>query len=302
MRLALENSHLNVNVAEATNDTVALELILRGDIDLVVSAVSVPSVDAIRLLRVIRRRRDKTTLPVVLVDHEGCDSARETSYVQGVNDYVMGPFSSVELVARVETQLRLMFLQQELRRSDERFRRLGVHDELTGLANRKHMLEASRRELARSRRHRLSMTLCAMEIRHFRELSLRVGRFVSDVIITEMGEVLGATLRTADLLGCLARARFVALLPQTDEAQGRSVAARLAAAVAAHSFSNYDAGDVVLAMGLATYPSGRLESVAELLDTAQAGLEADVLGGGALVNNDSAEGASYSDPADAPER
>src|SRR5690606_13488020 len=145
-------------------------------------------------------------------------------------------------------------LQKELRRANERHKRLGSHDELTGLANRRYIVEQSVRELARSRRHDFAMSLAILDIDHFREINNNVGHLVGDAILTELGGILQQELRTPDVVARLNGGKFGALLPQTDQDRALHACERLLSAVRAHAFAGHRAGEISIAVGVACYP------------------------------------------------
>ncbi|MEO1481682.1 MAG: diguanylate cyclase [Myxococcota bacterium] len=272
-RRILEQSPLRLRVLEAGDGAQALPIALSGDIDMVVSDIVMPKLDGIQLLRGIRQQLSWDDLPVILVTSVSEEDIRNESFEAGANDYLSRPFSPEELLGRIRVQLRLRQLQEDLRRANERHRRLGSHDELTGLANRRHLLDLCRRELSRSRRHKLAMTVAVVDIDHFRSLSKSIGPLAGDAIITEMASVLGRNLRTADVLARVAPQKFAVMLPHTDGAQGRAAGERLRSAACNHPYPGHRPGDVTVCVGVATYPSGRLESVDELVNAAESSLE-----------------------------
>jgi diguanylate cyclase (GGDEF)-like protein len=240
---------------------------------MVLSDVVMPNLDGIEMLREIRKEQDVGSLPVILVTAQAGEDVREVGFVTGASDYMVRPFSSSELVSRIQVQLRLKSLQKELQRAVDRHRRLSTVDDLTGLANRRHFLDICHRELSRARRHKLAMTICALDIDHLREVNERVGHRAGDALIAEVADVIQRQLRNADLLARFAGGAFALLLPHTDVDQARAAAERIRSAVASHAFPGQAAGDVTASLGIATYPDGALESVEELVNSAQASLD-----------------------------
>jgi diguanylate cyclase (GGDEF)-like protein len=273
MRRTLEQAQLGVQILEAQDGAEALPLALSGDVDVVVSDIVMPNLDGIALLRAIRQQKDHEALPVVLVTTQADHGSRELSLDAGANDYLTRPFAPGELVSRVQVQLRLKRLQQELRRAIERHRRLATHDELTELANRRHLIELCRRELARSRRYKFDLTVVVLDIVRFREINQRVGTLVGDAILSELGALLSRELRAPDVVGRIAGGKFGALLPQTNPEQALAVCQRLLEAVRSHAFPSHDQGQLCVCIGFAGYPDGNLESVDELFNAAEANLE-----------------------------
>ena len=283
MREVLEGSELELDIREAANGEDALVQALTGEVDIVISDIVMPGLSGIELVRLIRQERDADTLPVVLVTAAGDDAVREESFTTGASDYLTKPFSSAELISRVQVQLRLKRLQLELRRANERLRKLGSYDELTGLANRRHLKDVLRRELARSRRYSFSMSVVALDLDRFRDVNRRLGPLIGDAILTEVSELLLQQLRTPDVVARTGGEKFAAVLPQTDAEQTALVCNRLCDAVRKYAFPGLEVGELTLAIGFATYPSGNLESVDELLSAAEASLERAKAAGGDRV-------------------
>ena len=195
-RRMLEQSSLSLRVVEAQDGAEALPIALSGDVDIVVSDIVMPRLDGIQLLRGIRQQRDWDTLPVILVTSQAEEDTRNVSFEAGANDYLTRPFNTEDLLGRIKVQLRLKGLHEELKRADERHRKLGTHDELTGLANRRHLFDLARRELSRARRHKLAMSVCVLELDDVREVGQRVTHLTSEAIITDLAAVLARNLRT----------------------------------------------------------------------------------------------------------
>ena len=89
----------------AANGEQALEAAAQQRPDLVVLDLMMPGIDG---LRVMRRLRDQASEPVgvILLTARGEESDRVTGLRLGADDYVVKPFSPVELVARVDAVLR----------------------------------------------------------------------------------------------------------------------------------------------------------------------------------------------------
>jgi DNA-binding response OmpR family regulator len=78
--------------------------LLGAELDLVLLDVVLPGLDGIEFLPELRRARP--TLPVILVTARGAEHDRVRGLERGADDYVVKPFSSSELLARVQAVLR----------------------------------------------------------------------------------------------------------------------------------------------------------------------------------------------------
>jgi DNA-binding response OmpR family regulator len=82
----------------------ARRMIVGADLDLVLLDVMLPGTNGFDLLPQLRRSRP--TLPVIFVTARGSEEDRVQGLRKGADDYVVKPFSSTELLARVEAVLR----------------------------------------------------------------------------------------------------------------------------------------------------------------------------------------------------
>ena len=89
---------------EAGDGDTALEMALGGAIDLALLDVMMPGMDGFDLLQEIRK--SKPGLPVIMVTALGDEQDRVRGLQTGADDYIVKPFSALELVARVQAVLR----------------------------------------------------------------------------------------------------------------------------------------------------------------------------------------------------
>jgi PAS domain S-box-containing protein len=108
MRSYLERILRPLGVVEAVSDGLqALELVRQRPPDLLLSDVLMPKLDGVGLLRAVREDPQTRDLPVVLLSARAAEEERIEGVTAGADDYIIKPFSTRELVARVGTQLAL---------------------------------------------------------------------------------------------------------------------------------------------------------------------------------------------------
>ena len=101
LRLYLEKE--GYTVLEADDGLDALSMLRRGGIDLALVDVMLPELDGFGLLRLVRA---ELGLPIILLTARGEEAHRIAGLELGADDYVVKPFSALEVVARVRAQLR----------------------------------------------------------------------------------------------------------------------------------------------------------------------------------------------------
>ncbi len=100
-------------------------------------------------------------------------------------------------------------------------------DTLTGLLNRRALLEELRRELARARRHADHVSLVYFDIDGFKAVNDARGHQHGDELLAGVGRVLGAAKRDVDVAARPGGDEFCVLLPATPHEGARLFAMRL---------------------------------------------------------------------------
>lgn len=90
-------------IYEAENGAQALEIIEKENISLLLMDVMMPVMDGITALSALRQ---SSNIPVILLTAKGQDSDKVEGLNAGADDYVTKPFATVEVKARVRSQLR----------------------------------------------------------------------------------------------------------------------------------------------------------------------------------------------------
>jgi len=90
-------------VYEASNGIEALEIIEDNDIHLIIMDIMMPKMDG---LRATMKIREGNNIPVIMLSAKSEDTDKIMGLNIGADDYVTKPFSPLELIARVRSQLR----------------------------------------------------------------------------------------------------------------------------------------------------------------------------------------------------
>ena len=139
-----------------------------------------------------------------------------------LNEHYEGLVHSLEdLLERKEA------LELELRAANERLERLASTDELTGVANRRAIEEALRRDLARADRDATPMSVILIDVDHFKSVNDTWGHATGDAVLSALGKLMRQLLRASDVAGRWGGEEFLCILPNTDSQGATVVAERL---------------------------------------------------------------------------
>ncbi|MGH8076800.1 MAG: diguanylate cyclase [Lysobacter sp.] len=161
-----------------------------------------------------------------------------------------------------------------------RLKELASRDELTGLHNRRHLMETLGQQRERAERYREPFALCIIDIDHFKRINDSHGHGVGDEALRGFAERIRAHMRRMDVIG---RAEvdetfgryggeeFLLLLPYAEAASARSCVERLRAAMHADTFqTSAGALPITFSAGVSHYRIG--ETISEMINRADEAL------------------------------
>jgi len=90
-------------VLKASNGIEALDIIEEKEIHLIIMDIMMPKMDG---LRATMKIREANNIPVIMLSAKAEDTDKIMGLNMGADDYITKPFSPLELIARVKSQLR----------------------------------------------------------------------------------------------------------------------------------------------------------------------------------------------------
>ena len=104
---------------------------------------------------------------------------------------------------------------------------LAMRDDLTGLYNRRYIMEVLTRQKAMADRGHVGFTLCYCDLDHFKRVNDRFGHQRGDDMLREFGRLLGSVVRSVDYAARFGGEEFLLVLVDADAEEAVRVAGRL---------------------------------------------------------------------------
>lgn len=158
-----------------------------------------------------------------------------------------------QLASAVAEHSSLTLASLELRES---LRQQAIKDALTGLYNRRYLLETVEHELSRAARRGLQMGILMIDIDYFKKFNDEHGHDIGDFILSEFGRLIRLLLRDEDIACRYGGEEFTLLLPETDVQGTLTVARKICRKMREHDFiiGNHAYGPITVSIGAATFP------------------------------------------------
>jgi len=229
-----------------------------------------PGMNGIEICRQLRQQATQPYPYLILVTGEGTKDDLLDGLASGADDYLLKPVDPNELYARLITGKRILDLQEQLLATQRLLRQQATRDSLTGLLNRATILEASEREMTRSRREARPVTVIMADIDHFKPINDTHGHVVGDRVLRDTAQQLLTMLRPYDTVGRYGGEEFLIVLTGCSASKSLVLADRLRRTVADNPvICNGKAISVTLSLGVAVWDGhSSLQELVEMADAA----------------------------------
>jgi diguanylate cyclase (GGDEF)-like protein len=235
-----------------------------------------PGMDGLEVIRLSREHQKEQPPYIILLTSKDEKGAIIAGLDAGANDFIKKPFDHEELYARLRVGERTVDLQASLYETQRSLAHLATHDPLTGIMNRRAIMDQLSRELSRARRFNSftagsSLSIAFMDIDHFKQINDQKGHQAGDEVLVGIANVFKHNLRKYDSFSRLGGDEFLVIVPDIDEDNSQNLFERLRRVIAetAHHTS---AGEIIVtvSVGVATAFPGHSED--QLLRDADAAM------------------------------
>jgi len=267
-KILSEINEFQADVACETTPAGALERLQREAADVVLVGSQQGDGASLAFVREIQTRGH--LMPIILLTGEGGPSIDLAAANRGAVDYLEKAQLTAALLSRV-----LRYARQRAQMLVE-MRELAVHDELTGLYNRKEFYRILTEEANRCLRYRRPMALLMCDLDEFKTLNDSYGPLAGDEVLRQTAQALRKVLRAVDRIARYSGDEFAVILPETPGEAARRVAERLCREIPPLVEAEVKASGLVLpaaptlSVGMAEFPAdaGKTHELVERVNQA----------------------------------
>jgi diguanylate cyclase (GGDEF)-like protein len=138
----------------------------------------------------------------------------------------------------------------------DQLRDQSIRDPLTGLFNRRYMLETCRREFARAVRGKQPVAMLSIDVDHFKQFNDNHGHDAGDTVLREVGKCLETVFRDEDVACRFGGEEFVVVLPGAalDAAARRAEELRAKIEALSVRYLDHHLPRITISVGVAAFP------------------------------------------------
>lgn len=234
-------------------------------LDVILLDIRMPEMDGFQVCERLKANPETKDTPVIFVTSLDNEEEEQKGLELGAADYIIKPFRSAVVRARVRNHVKL-------KRSQDLLKRLSNLDGLTGIPNRRRFDEVLSHEWRRGIRKRSPLSLIMLDIDHFKPFNDHYGHAAGDECLRKVARMLELSLgRSVDFVGRYGGEEFACILPDTDLNGAVRVAENLRGTIRnlaiPHAFSDVTEHVTVSLGAAATIPNAEI-TLDRLIETA----------------------------------
>ncbi len=231
------------DVMIAENGIQALRILLDKGAQIVVSDWMMPEMDGIELCREIRSNESVGFVYFIVVTAHAEKKRVLEAFQAGADDYLTKPLDREELLFRMRAGSRNVRLEADFTRQSREIRKVNAEmailnnklhtlatiDELSGLANRRRVMEKLQELWDISERYKLPLSCITLDLDHFKRVNDAYGHDAGDALLKAFARLLNDAARATDVVSRIGGEEFLIITPNTDTSQAVVLAERIRA-------------------------------------------------------------------------
>lgn len=137
----------------------------------------------------------------------------------GANDFISKPYDNKELQARINVGQRMVKLQSELGDAYRALKHEAMHDHLTGIFNRRAIMDLLEKEIARAKREKTALCVGLCDLDHFKKVNDTYGHQIGDEVLIAFTRFVTDKLRSNDHVGRIGGEEFLIVASGAKDSQ-----------------------------------------------------------------------------------
>lgn len=193
----------------ANDEATVLDTLDSTWIDVVLLAWALPGATGLQVLRKVRGRFAMPDLPVMLMSSQAEPAQVVCAFDRGANDFLEKPLNPDVTLVRVHNLVALSRARLALRQQ-------AMVDALTGVFNRRFVMQQLQSQVAQAQRYNRPLSFCLCDIDHFKSVNDNFGHRAGDEALKLFASVMRDRVRRADVVGRFGGDELCILFPETS--------------------------------------------------------------------------------------
>lgn len=190
------------DIVPALSGAKALEIINKIQIDLILLDIMMPEMDGYEVCKILKSQEKTKDIPILFITAKVDEESIVDAFKVGGVDYVTKPFQPFELIARIQTHLKLSDTLKSLEF-------LATRDSMTGILNRRKFFELGEEKF---KNNKTSLYVVMVDIDKFKAINDTYGHAIGDEVIKVVAKSIKDKLPNEAIFGRIGGEEFAIIL------------------------------------------------------------------------------------------
>jgi len=196
----------------ACNGSEALKIFRDKSPKIVITDWVMPDFSGLELCQHIRADKSASYTYVILMTSNKEKDGVVKGLEAGADDYLVKPFDSSEMLARIGVGRRIADLHRQLEDKSAQLEEVACTDVLTGLPNRRAIEDWANKQLNGAARHGFPVWVVLGDLDSFKEINDTFGHEAGDTVLRTFADTLKKLTRISDMCGRLGGDEFLIVI------------------------------------------------------------------------------------------
>lgn len=243
-----------LNVSTTTDPLKVSKLHDENNYDLILLDLEMPGMNGFEVMANLKEINKNNPVPILVITAHQAQSVPALN--AGAKDFISKPFALKETKIRIHNVLDSHLQYKKLETYSQEQESLALHDALTGLSNRRLLIDRMNFAIAHGRRNNFSMGVLYLDLDGFKQVNDTYGHDTGDLLLSSVAKRLVESVRGEDTVARLSGDEFVIVLLDVNHNNDVSnLVSKLVKTVAEPYFIKGHKLKVTASVGVALYPT-----------------------------------------------
>ncbi|MCA1927895.1 MAG: diguanylate cyclase [Calditerrivibrio sp.] len=208
---------LGMQVYPFNEENLSDEQLVATKPDIIIIDLDIGNENALTLIKNIRKVGSIKKVPILILTDSRENKMLRSFMLFGANDYTLKPLTTESLLLRVTTNIRTKKLYDYLERVNSELYTLATTDPLTGLYNRRYIIEQLTIMNYNFERYGNNFSIIIMDLDKFKTINDTYGHDAGDKVIIDFASKLKDSVRKTDFVGRFGGEEVIIILQNITE-------------------------------------------------------------------------------------
>ena len=222
--------------------------------DLILLDLLMPGMDGYQVMEGLKEIEMDGYVPILVIT--AYQSHKLRALAAGAKDFISKPFDLTEVKTRIHNMLEVRLLYTKLEDSNQVLESLSLHDTLTGLPNRRLLMDRLSLAIAHAHRNKHTMAVMYLDLDEFKQINDTLGHDAGDTLLSMVADRMVTAVRQEDTVARLGGDEFVIALWELSHADvvDKPVSKVLHAVSQPYSIQGHSV-NITVSAGVSIYPT-----------------------------------------------